>query len=384
MIAAATLTKRQLPSGWRWVKLGEVCEIEMGQSPPGTSYNENGTGKPLLNGPTEFGDKHPLPVQWTTIPTKLAREGDILFCVRGATTGRKNVADRGYCIGRGIASIRSKEGRSFTEFIWFLLDVVTESLLEKASGSTFVNLPGSELEAFPVPLPPLPEQKRIAAVLKEQMAAVDKARAAAQARLEAVKALPAAFARETLRNGCGQSRPLGECLVEIRSGVGAHWSKYPVLGATRDGLALAKAPVGKAPDRYKFVDPVTVFYNPMRILLGSIAMVDDVDATGITSPDYVVVKGRPGILDTRWFYYWFRSTQGAHLIESLSRGAVRERILFNRLAAGSIEIPDYETQVTASERMKQTRPAVEAVTKELEAINALPAALLRRAFNGEI
>lgn len=129
---------------------------------------------------------------------------------------------------------------------------------------------------------------------------------------------------------------------------------------------------------------MTVFYNPMRILLGSIAMVDDDDPPGITSPDYVVVKGRPGMLDTRWFYYWFRSIHGVNLIASLSRGAVRERILFNRLATGMIDLPDYETQKQASDRMKHVQPVVEAVAKELQAINALPAALLRRAFNGEL
>ena len=175
---------------------------------------------------------------------------------------------------------------------------------------------------------------------------------------------------------------LGDCLTKIRTGIGADWSKYPVLGATRNGLAPAKEGVGKAPERYKLVDPVTVFYNPMRILLGSIAMVDEENTTGITSPDYVVVKGRPGILNTRWFYYWFRSTHGAHLIDSLSRGAVRERILFNRLAAGEIELPDYETQLRVSGRMKQVRPVVEIITKELQTIDALPSAILREVFAG--
>jgi type I restriction enzyme S subunit len=196
-------------------------------------------------------------------------------------------------------------------------------------------------------------------------------------------ALPAAFVRETLQSGRKNRLLLSDCLAEVRLGVGVEWSQYPVLGATRGGLAPAKEGVGKTPERYKLVDPVTVFYNPMRILLGSIAMVDEGDASGITSPDYVVVKGQSGILDTRWFYYWFRSSQGAHLIESLSRGAVRERILFNRLAAGEIEIPDYEIQVEASKRMMQVRPVVESITKELETINALPVALLRRVFNGE-
>jgi type I restriction enzyme S subunit len=72
------------------------------------------------------------------------------------------------------------------------------------------------------------------------------------------------------------------------------------------------------------------------------------------------------------------------LIDSLSRGAVRERILFNRLSAGEIEIPDYETQLHASSRMEQVRPIIETITQELNTINALPPALLRRAFHGEI
>ena len=133
----------ELPVGWRWVRLGEVCEIEMGQSPSGDSYNQKGEGEPLLNGPSEFGPKHATAVQWTTAPVRFAKPGDILFCVRGATTGRKNMADQKYCIGRGLAALRARAGRATTDFIWYLLDVVTERLLERAAGSTFVNLPGS-------------------------------------------------------------------------------------------------------------------------------------------------------------------------------------------------------------------------------------------------
>jgi len=69
-------------------------------------------------------------------------------------------------------------------------------------------------------------------------------------------------------------------------------------------LAPAKEPVGKDPTRYKLVEPGTIFYNPMRILLGSVAMIDEGDAPGITSPDYVVFTTRPGTLHPRWFYYW--------------------------------------------------------------------------------
>ena len=73
--------------------------------------------------------------------------------------------------------------------------------------------------------------------------------------------------------------------------------------------------------RYKPVRAGTVFYNLMRILIGSIAMVDDDDMPGITSPDYVALRGRAGLVDSRWFYYWLRSPHGAHCIASLARGA---------------------------------------------------------------
>jgi len=151
-----------LPRGWRWVRLGEVCEIIMGQSPAGTSYNPDGIGVPLLNGPTEFGSANPTAVQWTTSPTRFAEPQDILLCVRGATTGRKNIADRRYCIGRGLAAVRVRDQMAVTDFLWFSLESITPSLLMETSGSTFPNLPRRKLECVRIALPPLSEQKRIA------------------------------------------------------------------------------------------------------------------------------------------------------------------------------------------------------------------------------
>lgn len=70
---------------WQEKLLYEVAPVNMGQSPPGESYNTLGEGVPLLNGPTEFGERYPSAVQWTFTPTKLCGKGDILLCVRGAT-----------------------------------------------------------------------------------------------------------------------------------------------------------------------------------------------------------------------------------------------------------------------------------------------------------
>jgi len=89
----------------------------MGQSPAGDTYNAAGIGIPLLNGPTEFGAVYPTARQWTTSPTKMCRRGDILFCVRGATAGRTNIADKDYCLGRGLAAIRVRQDRFDGRFL---------------------------------------------------------------------------------------------------------------------------------------------------------------------------------------------------------------------------------------------------------------------------
>ena len=127
-------------------------------------------------------------------------------------------------------------------------------------------------------------------------------------------------------------------------GIGPSWTGRPLYGASRSGLTPAKETIGKQPERYKAVEPGTVFYNPMRILLGSIAMLDDGEEPGITSPDYVVVRGRPGVLHHRVFYYWLRSIAGQQLILDLARGGVRERILFNRLCEGLIPVLPWPVQ----------------------------------------
>ncbi len=176
---------------------------------------------------------------------------------------------------------------------------------------------------------------------------------------------------------------LSDCLDEVTGGVGEDWERYPLVGASRSGLTPAKEAIGKNPERYKLIEPGTVFYNPMRILLGSIALVDDGEPAGITSPDYVAVRTRTGVLHHRFFYYWLRSTAGEHLIRSLARGAVRERILFNRLCEGEIPLPPWPTQERAAASLAIVAKARQLAEEQLTAIEALPAALLREAFGPE-
>lgn len=152
-------------SEWKETTLGEIAEIEMGQSPKGETCNSIGNGIPLLNGPTEFGIKNPKAIQFTIDSKRLSRPLDILFCVRGSTTGRMNWSDKEYAIGRGLAAIRHKKGIEYRYFLKGIIDYNLNLLLSSATGSTFPNVTRSQIEEIEINLPPLPEQKAIASVL---------------------------------------------------------------------------------------------------------------------------------------------------------------------------------------------------------------------------
>jgi restriction endonuclease S subunit len=135
----------RIPKEWKIAKLDDIAEINMGQSPPGSFYNQEGNGMPLINGPVEFGERYPKVLQWTTVITKLCYPEDLLLCVRGSTTGKMNVSNGIFCIGRGVAAIRGKKQIAETSFLELFFISIAEKILEEArgSGSTFPNINSS-------------------------------------------------------------------------------------------------------------------------------------------------------------------------------------------------------------------------------------------------
>ncbi len=143
------------------VALCKIANVTMGLSPKGTTYNHDGIGLSLLNGPTEFGETHPHCTLYTTDSKRECKIGDLIFCVRGST-GRMNWADQIYSLGRGVCSIRGKTLLE-TKFIRYCLEWKLEGLLNLAGGSTFSNLTTDTIKNFPIPYPE--SRNKIAAIL---------------------------------------------------------------------------------------------------------------------------------------------------------------------------------------------------------------------------
>lgn len=180
-------TEAALPEHWQTTSLGAIATIVMGQSPPGDAYNVKEVGVPLVTGPEDYGPISPHPNKWTSTVTRTCEGGDILFCVRGNTLGKLNLADRTYCIGRGVAAIRARAGTSDSSYLYFWLQAEAERFLEmsRGGGSTFPNINKRELEEWNVVLPPLDEQRTSALILQalERKLVAERDRATALARV---------------------------------------------------------------------------------------------------------------------------------------------------------------------------------------------------------
>lgn len=146
------------------VRLGDVCKINMGQSPDSSTYNKDGNGLPFFQGNADFGKIYPVVRMWCSEPTKIAQEKDILISVR-APIGALNIANCECCIGRGLAALTANEKIGVQKYLWYVLSSKVGELNSKGTGSTFKAINKKALSETEIPLPPLDEQRRIAAVL---------------------------------------------------------------------------------------------------------------------------------------------------------------------------------------------------------------------------
>ena len=140
-----------IPEGWEVGTLADIAEITMGQSPAGNSLNENREGLIFYQGSSDFGFRFPSIRVFTTEPKRLAVANSVLFSVR-APVGDINVAKEECCIGRGVASIKSKYGHdSYLFYAMKSLHKLFDSF--DGEGTVFGSINKKTLSAIQILLP---------------------------------------------------------------------------------------------------------------------------------------------------------------------------------------------------------------------------------------
>lgn len=161
-----------IPDSWEWVRISEVFQIEMGQSPKGDSVGDYKTGMEFHQGKVFFGNKYINTSNQRTIsPTKIAEPNSILLCVR-APVGKVNITDRLLCIGRGLCALKPL-GNIDIDYAFYMFEMYENIFVKKATGTTFIAITGEVVKNQLVPLPPLTEQHRIVDKIKEVLLLVE-------------------------------------------------------------------------------------------------------------------------------------------------------------------------------------------------------------------
>ena len=257
---------------------------------------------------------------------------------------------------------------------------------------------------FLIPLPPLPEQQRIAACLREQMQAVDEARQAAEAQLKAAEQLQGAYLREVFENPEAKQWPrkkLGDYVATYRNGFGRRpkgIESGPIVLRLADVSSgyinldnprrIETSSNDKVLYKIKKGDLLFVRVNGSLSLIGRCVLVD-IECSDIIYNDHLIrVQLKEGLLPEFLKEVSYFPEVRNSIVEGASTSAGQLTINQSILSSLLIPLPSLKEQEFLLEKIKSKHDdsiiLCENLKDQLAAINQLPAALLRQAFSGAL
>ncbi len=167
-----------VPQGWCWCKLGDVCLFENGFAFKSTDYKKEGTPivriSDIVNNRVELSKC--VYYQGTVDKRFCISKGDLLIALSGATTGKMGVYmsdEKAYLNQRvGNLKIKSTDVLSY-EYRNIYMQSLVDKILYNAYGAAQPNISGNTICEMLIPLPPLAEQERIVSKLEELLASID-------------------------------------------------------------------------------------------------------------------------------------------------------------------------------------------------------------------
>lgn len=389
-----------LPPGWKWMRVDELCEVTLGQSPPGSSYNDIGQGIPLFQGKAEFGATYPSIRKWTTQPKKQASAGSVLVSVR-APVGPTNLAPVNCAIGRGLAALKPRDPVA-PEFVLWAMRASEGRLAEQATGSTFDAITGARLREHLVPVPPIAQQQRIVAAIEEHFSRLNAVDAGLASAILRTTQLQQRVVDDQLHLTDARKQPLGEFLTERlangRSVPTAENGGDPVLRLTaiKDGVIdpteTKQGDFGGAdPNRFAIApdDFLVSRGNGSLQLVGRGGLVSK-KAPPVAFPD-TMIRARIDVsrLSPRYLSLVWHSRQVRLQLESQAR-TTAGIYKVNQSMIGAVEfpVPPLDIQLQLVRIVEEARQAVMSTAASLNRCRVrssyLRRSILSQAFSGQL
>lgn len=408
MMQSGQMMEKPLPEGWRWVKLGEVCIQDRQIIDPGSEkalrpylgleHIESNTGKILL-------ETHEVDEKQGKSTTFAFNSHHVLYGKLRPYLNKVALPNfEGRCTTELIPLLPTNLiDRDF--FAWLLRrEETVNAAMQGKTGSRMPRVDMDEFLKFLIPIPLLQEQQRIAARLREQMQAVDEARQAAEAQLQAAEQLQGAYLREFFDNPEAKQWPrkkLGDYVATYRNGFG----RRP-KGIESGPIVLRLADVSSGyinldnPRRVETSSDDKVLYkikkgdllfvrvNGSSSLIGRCILVDTEFNDVIYNDHLIRVQLKEGLLPEFLKEVSYFPEVRTAIVEGASTSAGQLTINQSVLSSLLIPLPILKEQEFLLKIIKSKHEESISLRKNLKdqltAINQLPAALLRQAFSGAL
>ena len=352
----------EIPSEWNTKKLKYQCDIIYGISPPDTTYNDEGIGIELVNGPVEYSDTdfgYTRSLKWTTEPKKTTTKGSLLFCLRGSTTGRMNITHKDLSIGRGVCSINSRESQWFMIYSMMILRIHIQKLI---SGSTFPSITKDDVDNYIICHPPLKEQTQIVSFLDTKTQKIDDLIQKTEKKIELLKEKRLKLVEGVLLNP-NTKRIRLEYVVDLvkRPIEREENNTYTKIGMYNWGKGIFKYPSELGSE----LGDSSFFYLKEGDLLlsgqfsweGSVSIVEKEENNCISSHRFHILNGKEGKVLNEYLWSYFTSQEGHFILNENSFGSSgRNRPLnIGKLLKEKIPIPDMDIQMEIKSLVIETK-----------------------------
>lgn len=400
----------ELPSGWQWAKLGDVCDIVSG-STPNTNVSEYWDGEISWITPTDLGKLTDSAINFSQ--RKITEKGFKSCSVRKIPTNSVVMSSRapiGHLAINNIECCTNQGCKSFipssdvdTFYLYFALKINVGEFQRLGTGSTFAEISKTTLANFEIPLPPLPEQQRLAKILTEKLALVEQAKQKIEAQVEAAEQLTAAYLREVFESDEAKGWKLVKLGDVCSFENGDRGENYPSKAVqTSTGIPFINAghltdfgidftKMNYIPkDRFDLLGSGKIRKNDilfcLRGSLGKFASVGDLSEGAIAS-SLIIIRPKECVLN-EFVLAYLQSDLCIKMIDDFRNGAAQPNLSGENLKNFKIPLLSIEKQkelaTYLSEKIAIVQQLKTTLLAQLENVNQIPSALLKQAFNGEL
>ena len=428
----------ELPEGWAQATFGDICKVQGGYAFKSQDYQEHGVllirisnlvdEQVQLTSNSVFLPKH----YWEKFLEFQLKEGDVLIAMSGATTGKMATykLDSPALLNQRVGRFKIKDLTATTpSYVAKLVESITEQVLQQAYGGAQPNISPKEIEEFPVPLPPLNEQKRIVAAIESLRNRSQNARSALSAipelcdkfrqsvlaaafrgdltadwREQNSDVEPASVLLERIRQKDSntykelQERDLPETwkwvkfqdVADIQSNLvdpasyldSPHIAPNHIVSSTGELLEFTTVSADKVTSSKHLFEPGQIIYSKIRPYLAKAVLIN---FSGLCSADMYPIKSR---INSAFLHQWMICPEFTELASGQQGRTVLPKINQAALNQLPVPVPPLAEQIEIIRQLQSNLSLIATITSQIEKttyeIDFLDRSILAKAFRGEL